>query len=35
MNETQNNSQNWEDLTIANNFMFYKIIRRGKPAVLL
>ena len=29
MNETQNNSQNWEDLTIANNFMFYKIMRNN------
>ena len=29
MNETQNNSQSWEDLTIANNFMFYKIMRNN------
>ena len=29
MNETQNNGQDWEDLTIANNFMFYKIMRNN------
>lgn len=29
MNETQINGQRWEDLTIANNFMFYKIMRNN------
>lgn len=29
MNETQNNGQTWENLTIANNFMFYKIMRNN------
>ena len=27
--------EKWENATIANNFIFYKVIRRGKPAVLL
>lgn len=29
MNERQNDGQKWEDLTIANNFMFYKIMRHN------
>ena len=29
MNENQNNGQTWENLTIANNFMFYKIMRNN------
>jgi predicted transposase/invertase (TIGR01784 family) len=29
MSETKNNGQRWEDLTIANNFMFYKIMRNN------
>ena len=27
--------EKWEQATIANNFIFYKVIRRDKPAVLL
>lgn len=29
MSENQNNGQTWENLTIANNFMFYKIMRHN------
>ena len=29
MSETQSNGQRWENLTIANNFMFYKIMRNN------
>jgi predicted transposase/invertase (TIGR01784 family) len=29
MNGNQNNGQTWENLTIANNFMFYKIMRNN------
>jgi hypothetical protein len=27
--------EKWQNATLANNFIFYKIIRRDKPAVLL
>lgn len=29
MNENQNNGQTWEDLTIANNFIFYKVMHNN------
>lgn len=29
MNENQNNGQKWEDLTIANNFIFYKVMHNN------
>ena len=38
MNESQKAltpQEKWEQATIANNFIFYKVIRRDKPAVLL
>ena len=38
MNESQKAltpQEKWERATIANNFIFYKVIRRDKPVVLL
>ena len=38
MNEVkkkQTLEEKWQNATLANNFIFYKIIRRDKPAVLL